>query len=169
MRGVPIGRLGHTRYFMWHFRVTAGVAAERLPSVRDNVQSTKPHRAGISSLILTFKLCSVALSFAIPYMHISKAIGWVTAGHRGSSSALALSSSGNDHCSPHPGPNQPETPQIAALIFYFKFMCKLVDSNRRIPVFGAPLETTPAEGEEAYVAGRIRKGIGGPLSMKTWL
>ena len=65
---------------MWHFRVTAGVTVERLPSVRDYVQSTKPHRPAISSLILTLNLCSVALSFALPYMDISSAIDWVIAG-----------------------------------------------------------------------------------------
>ena len=83
-----IGSIGPTEYSIRSprvtARVTAGVTVERLPSVRDIVQSTKPHRPGISSLILTLELCSVALSFALPYMYISSAIGWVTAGHRGS-------------------------------------------------------------------------------------
>ena len=82
----PIGSLGPTEYPVQPFRVTArvtaGVTVERLPSVRDYVQSKKPHRPGISSLILTLELCSVALLFALPYMYISSAIGWVTAGHR---------------------------------------------------------------------------------------
>ena len=68
---------------MCAFRVIAGVigsSLEPLQSVREYVHSTKPHRPGISSLLLTLKLCTVALSFALPYMDISSAIDWVIAG-----------------------------------------------------------------------------------------
>jgi hypothetical protein len=81
---LAIGSIGPTEYSVRSprvtARVTAGVTVERLPSVRDYVQSEKPHRSGISSLILTLKLCSVALSFALPHMYISSAIDWVNAG-----------------------------------------------------------------------------------------
>jgi len=114
-----IGSIGPTEYSIRSprvtARVTAGVTVERLPSVRDIVQSTKPHRPGISSLILTLELCSVALSFlyfTCIYQGPLDGSPRVTAGHheghrgyRLLASPRALSSTAHDHCSPPPGPN----------------------------------------------------------------
>ena len=116
----PIGRFGSTDASVSLGRVTARVTAEHPSFLCDYCPKEKNHRPGISSLLLTLELCSVALSFALPYLLPPTREVCITVHHRASprlSSPRALASSRNDHCSPRPGPNLPEPPQIVALIF----------------------------------------------------
>ena len=96
------------------------LASSRNDHCSPHVQRKKNHRPAKSSLLLTLELCSVALSFALPYLRPPTREVCITVHHRASprlSSPRALASSRNDHCSPHTGPNLPEPPQIVALIF----------------------------------------------------
>ena len=116
-----IGRFGSTDASVSLGRVTARVTAEHPSFLCDWVKSKKSHRPGINSLLLALGPCSVALSFALPYLLPPTRDGgstlWVNAGSTLLASPRALGSSRNDQCSPHPGPNLPEPPQIVALIF----------------------------------------------------
>ena len=115
-----IGRFGSTDASVGLVSITVGITVGRPSFLCDYCPKEKNHRPGISSLLLTLELCSVALSFALPYLRPPTRQVCITVHHRASprlSSPRALASSRNDHCSPHTGPNLPEPPQIVALMF----------------------------------------------------
>ena len=114
----PIGRFGSTDASVSLARVNAWVNAERPSFLCDYVQRKKAHRPGISSLLLTLGLCSVALSFALPYLLPPTRDAGSTLGQRWVNAPCfspALASRGNDQCSPHPGPTQAEPPAQVCL------------------------------------------------------
>ena len=115
---LPIGRFGSTDASVSLARVNAWVNAERPSFLCDYVQRKKAHRPGISSLLLTLGLCSVALSFALPYLLPPTRDAGSTLGQRWVNAPCfspALASRGNDQCSPHPGPTQAEPPAQVCL------------------------------------------------------
>ena len=61
---LPIGRFGSTDASAVLVSFTVGFTVERPSFLCDYVQRKKKHRPGISSLLLTLELCSVALSFS---------------------------------------------------------------------------------------------------------
>ena len=63
-----MGRFGSTDASVSLGRITARVTAEHPSFLCDYVQSKKTHRPGISSLLLTLGLCSVAFRFTILYL-----------------------------------------------------------------------------------------------------
>ena len=109
---VSLGRCGSTDASVGLVSITAGITVERPSFQCDYVQREKTHRPGISSLLLTLELCSVALSFALPYLLpptrdvcITAHHRCITVHHRGPRLPWGQSLTAHDQCSPHPGPN----------------------------------------------------------------
>jgi len=111
---VPIGRIGHIEYSMWLFGISAWISARPF-AVRTRLcpqHKTPPTRNTFFDTYSQALQCCFVVCFAL---HVYIKCHWMDQRWVSARSALlasprALSSSRNDHCSPHPGPNQAEPP-----------------------------------------------------------
>ena len=121
-----IGRFGSTDASVSLVSITVGITVEHPSFLCDYVHSTKKHRPGISSLLLTLELCNVALSFALPYLLPPTRQVCITVHHRASPwppcvspGAVVLPMTIAHHTQDQIKRNHP---QMFALIFYFPNM-----------------------------------------------